>query len=55
MVSNIIVILLQYIGLALLELGKFFSRYTVCVMEPVFWLMQFGCTKMQRQKLAYAG
>ena len=23
-------------------------------MEPVFWLMRFGCTKTQHQKLAYA-
>ena len=36
------------IGLAFLELGKVLSR--AYVIEPVFWLMRFGCIKTQRQK-----
>ena len=26
-----------------------------CVMEPVFWLMRFGCTKTQCQKTGLCG
>ena len=54
MVCNAIVMLLYIIiGLALLELGKFYLEG--CVMEPVFWLMRLGCTKRNAKKLAYAG
>ena len=47
MVSNTVVIIT--IALALFELESFLKA---CVTEPAFWLMQFGCTKMQHQKLA---
>ena len=48
MVSTIVVFVLLYVGLVFLDVEA-------CVIEPVFWLMRFGCIKTQRQKLAYAG
>ena len=51
MVNNIIAILLL-LGQRFLK-WKFFLE--ACVMEPVFWLMQFGCTKRNTKKLANAG
>ena len=47
MVSKMMII----IGLAFLELGFI----EACVIEPVFWLMRFGCIKRYAKKLAYAG
>ena len=44
MVSKIVVTLLLYIS----RVREGFIE--ACVTEPVFWLMQFGCIKTQRQK-----
>ena len=49
MVSNTIVILL----LALLELGKFFSRHALW--SQLFGLCDLGAQKRNAKKLAYAG
>ena len=46
MMSNTIVILLLLASA--FRTGKVFLE--ACAMEPVFWLMRFGCTIMQRQK-----